>query len=303
MPPVASDREVQRAREAVRAWRESIHPTVQQAPEGLLPPRTAPDTPNVTRQYIENSDKLSDQAKKIALNRDISTNYMLDNGGSGGHYTGGQFGGRLVSNYDSPVISEHEAVHAANARYQQDDLWNRPANTMARESDVKRLAAEGYPWAQNVVDTIDNSALYGNNNRLSNAKEYLAYAAEQNPAEVPPWFRQRHLSPYWSQSAMNAEAPPLPDNRVAGMAPSPQAVPPSYGDMLTGPDGASLYQHLRDQINWAEQRSQQRGAYAQELWSQYQQDNPNWGPKTRDEYFREQRNNDVRYKGLIFGYG
>lgn len=243
MPPVSRDREIQRAREAITAWRENKGTyTEQPAPEGLLPPRTAPDTPNVTRQYIENSDKLSSEVKRIALNRNPTTLYV-PSPGLGGYYDGNGFTGETVSYYDNAGVAEHEAIHAANAKKRLADLYSYPGSTFSRERDVKRLADEGYPWAQETVDTLENNPLYAGANPYFRAQEYLAYAGMQNPAEVPPWFRDKHLYEYWSDEAKSAEPPPLPSDRAQMMNPD-TAMQLSPEQNYYGP-GPGLYARVR----------------------------------------------------------
>lgn len=321
MPPVASDREVQRAREAVRAWRESIHPAVQQAPDGLLPPRTAPDTPNVTRQDIENSSVLNDRVKSMVIDRTPTrTDYTAkpDDWVVGGSYTPSLQGGetfmgdkgngalRVFRGNQYPPengwdkVAQHEAIHATQGPRPywgggaSTDYYSISDSANSIMDDLARMNEQGYREGGMLVNHLQEYYPF-EGGWPGEAQAYMASGELMPPGQIPPWFRQKHLSGVLSPEAMNAGAPPLPDNRVSSIAPRPGPQPLDMRSYLNAMDGMS--QSMRDA--WAKERWVDSAAD----WANYRADNPNWGPKTRDEYFLEQRNNDVRYKGLIFGYG
>ena len=184
------------------AWKSHLPPTLNSA---LAPPipGTAPDTPNLVRQHIETSPRLS-QTVKDSLPRTWS-DYTRGKGGGGWYDIPSQ---TLYSNapFDKQ-IAEHEAIHANQFRGISDwDAYNRGTPYGTSESyrtirdDLWQLAGQGNTGAQSffrdVLPVYQANPSFQHNPEMY-PYEIQAFVADGGlmPAnEFPQWFKDRHLS-------------------------------------------------------------------------------------------------------------
>lgn len=180
------------------------------APRGLVPPLTAPATPNTSRNSLESNSTLSSAAKSSPMFTRTEWDNTTPYAGYYDHKLRGITGVADQVAFD-PATMQHEAIHAW-----QGDWYQRSRSAGDIIADTNLLARQGYDKVGEIFDkdTLDfYRNYYGENFDARMPEEYQAFMGEGwkfKPGELPPWYVDKHLSGVWSPQAIAQQPPPRP---------------------------------------------------------------------------------------------